>query len=126
MVSAAVDERKMSSISPWPAHHADFAALAAAAEEPVGAVGLEPGHADTGRHVEFFQDLAGAGIDPPQFAFVIFPGGVPERAVDPGDPGDEAIGNDGAQNRAGLGIDLVDLPVPMLPDPQRSLGPGQP
>ena len=51
------------------------------------------------------------------------PGGVPELAVDPGDPGDEAVGLDGAKNRPGLGIDLMDLPVPILPHPERCLRP---
>ena len=33
---------------------------------------------------------------------------------------------DGAQDRACLGIDLVDLAAAMLPDPERAFGPGQP
>ena len=33
---------------------------------------------------------------------------------------------DGAQDRAGLGIDLMDLALAILPDPERALGPGQP
>jgi hypothetical protein len=40
---------------------------------------------------------------------------MPELAVDPGDPGDDAVGLDGAKNRPCLGIDLMDLPAPMLP-----------
>ena len=51
---------------------------------------------------------------------------MPELAVDPGDPGDEAVGLDGAKNRAGLGIDLMDLTVAILPDPERPFGPGEP
>ena len=62
----------------------------------------------------------------PQLALVIFPGGVPELAVDPGDAGDEAVGFDGAKNGSGFGIDLMDLPVPILPDPERAFGPGEP
>src|SRR5260221_9945500 len=61
----------------------------------------------------------------PQLAFVTFPGAVPELSVDPGHAGDEAVGLDGAQNRPGLGIDLMDLPVPMLPHPERPFGPGE-
>jgi hypothetical protein len=51
---------------------------------------------------------------------------VPELAVDPGDPGDDALGLDGAKNRACLGIDLMDLPAPMLPHPERPFGPCEP
>ena len=51
---------------------------------------------------------------------------MPELAVDPGDAGDEAVGLDGAQNRPGLGIDLMDLALPILPDPERPFGPGEP
>ena len=72
------------------------------------------------------QYLSRSGIDPPQFALVAFPGAVPELAVDPGDAGDEAVGLDGAKNRPGCGIDLMDLPLPILPDPQRPFGPGEP
>lgn len=37
---------------PQPADGSDRTAAAAAAEEPVGAVGLEPRHAGSGRHLE--------------------------------------------------------------------------
>ena len=79
-----------------------------------------------GRHLEPLQHLARFGIDSPQIALVAFPGAVPELAVDPGHPGDEAVGLDGAKNRPGLRIDLVDLPAPMLPHPERPFGPGEP
>src|SRR5262249_46304971 len=69
--------------------------------------------------------VARSRIDSPQIALVPFPGTVPELAVDPSDPGDEALGLDGAKNRASLGIDLMDLPVPILPHPERPLGPGE-
>ena len=65
-------------------------------------------------------------IDPAQLAFIGFPGAVPELAVDPGDAGDEAVRLDGAQDRAGLRIDLMDLAVAMLPDPERAFRPGHP
>src|SRR6185369_16236936 len=42
------------------------------------------------------------------------------------DSGDEALGLDRAEDRPRLGIDLIDLPVPVLPHPQRSFGPGHP
>src|SRR5258705_11390866 len=51
---------------------------------------------------------------------------MPKLSIHPGDSGDEAVGFDGAKNRAGLGIDLMDLPIPMLPDPQRSFRPREP
>src|SRR3546814_2014824 len=44
----------------------------------------------------------------------------------PGHAGDEAAALDGAEDGAGFGIDLVDPAVAVLPDPERSLGPGQP
>src|SRR5204863_1315287 len=54
------------------------------------------------------------------------PNAVPQLAVDPGDPGDEAVGLDGAKNRPCLGIDLVDLPIPILAHPEHPFGPGEP
>jgi hypothetical protein len=48
---------------------------------------------------------------------------MPELSVDPGDPGDEAVGLNGAKYRPCLGIDLMDLPVPILPHPERPFGP---
>src|SRR5262249_6174755 len=54
------------------------------------------------------------------------PGAVPELSVDPGDPGDEAVGLDRAENRPCFGIHLMDLPVPILPDPERPFGPREP
>src|SRR5439155_10606483 len=59
-------------------------------------------------------------------ALVTFPGAVPELSVDPGDPGDEAGGLDRAKNRPCLGIDLMDLPVSILPHPERPFGPREP
>src|SRR3984893_16547774 len=48
---------------------------------------------------------------------------MPKLSIDPSDPGDEAVGFDGAKNRACLRIDLMDLPVSILPDPKRTFGP---
>src|SRR4029453_15653727 len=90
----------------------DLPALSSSAEEPVAAIGFEPGDVHSRRHHELLQDLAGSGIDSPQFALVALPGAVPELSIDPGNPGDEAVGLDRAKNRACLGIDLMDLPVP--------------
>src|SRR5262249_9232660 len=39
---------------------------------------------------------------------------------------DEASGLDGAKNRPGLGIDLMDLPIPIAPNPERPFGPREP
>ena len=98
--------------------------LGSATKKRVAAIGLEARHADAGRHLELLQDLARSRIDPPQLALVAFPGAVPQLAVDPGDAGDEAVGFDGAQDLAGLGIDLMDLALAMLADPERPFGPG--
>ncbi len=51
---------------------------------------------------------------------------MPELAVDPGDSCDEAVGFDGAQDRAGIGIDLEDLPVPVHAHPECSFSPREP
>ena len=64
-------------------------------------------------------------VDAADVALVAFPGAVPQLAVDPGHAGDEAVGLDGAQDGAGLGIDLVDLAIAVLPHPQAALGPGE-
>src|SRR6266851_1264128 len=112
--------------SPGPADGSHLPAASASAEELIAAIGLEPRHAYSGRHLEPLQYLSGPRIDPPQIAVVTFPGAVPELAVDPGDPGDEAVRLDGAENRPGLGIDLMDLAVPILPHPERPFGPREP
>src|SRR5690348_1800200 len=110
---------------PFPFDDGDLAAASAAAEEPLVAIGIEPRDADTGRHPQALENVAGGGIDVPYIAFVAFPGAMPEFAVDPGDAGDETVAGDGAKNRAGFGIDLVDLALAVLPDPERALGPGE-
>src|SRR5258706_13396483 len=112
--------------SPGPTDGPHLAGLGAAAEESVATVGLEPGNAHSGRHLETLQDLTRLRIDSPQFALLAFPGAVPEFAVDPGDPGNEAVGLDRAKNRPGFRIDLTNLAVPILPHPQRPFGPGEP
>src|SRR5918992_2729239 len=107
-----------------PADGSHLPAASSSAEEQIAAIGLEPRHAHSGRHLEPLQDLSRSRIDPPHIALVTFPGAVPELAVDPGDPGDEAVGLDGAKNRPCLGIDLMDLPV--LPHPECPFGPREP
>jgi hypothetical protein len=86
-------------------------------------IGLKPGNASPTRHLQSLKYLSTSRIDSPQITFIFFPGGVPELSIDPGHAGDEAVGLDGAKNRACLRIDLVDLPIPILPDPERPFGP---
>src|SRR5580658_2506249 len=112
--------------SPGPADGSHFAAASAAAEELIAAIGFEPRHAHSVRHLEALQNLSRLRIDAPQIALVTFPGAVPEFAIDPGDAGDHAVGLDGAKDRPGFGIDLMDLPAPRLAYPKRPFGPGEP
>src|SRR5262249_28009201 len=109
-----------------PPHGAHLAAVAAAAEKTIAAVGLETRHAGSGRHLELLQNLSRLRIDASQIALLIFPGPVPKLPVDPGDASDKAIGLDGAKDRSGVGIDLMDLALPIDADPERSFGPGEP
>ena len=67
------------------------------------------------RHLQALEHLAALRVDAAQLALVALPGAVPQLAVDPGHAGDEAVGLDRAQDRAGRGIDLVDLAVAVLP-----------
>jgi hypothetical protein len=113
------------SAPPRPAHGSHRAAASAAAEEAVAAVGFESRHARAGRHRERFQNLARARIDPPHVALVTVRAAVPQLAVDPGDAGDEALRLDRAKDRPRLGIDLMDLAVAILPDPEGAFGPGE-
>src|SRR5208283_4420628 len=83
--------------APGPADGSYLPAASASAEEPIAAIGLEPRHAHSGRHLELLQDLSRSRIDSPQIALVPFPSAVPELAVDPGDPGDDAVRLDGAK-----------------------------
>src|SRR5437660_72266 len=115
-----------SAASLGPADRPHLSALSSSAEEAIAAIGLEPRNAHSGRHLERFQDLPRSRIDSPQIALATFPGGMPELSVDPGDPGDEALGFDRAKNRPCLGIDLMDLPVPILPHPERPFRPREP
>jgi hypothetical protein len=108
-----------------PANGSQFPAPSPSAEELIAAIGLQPRNKHSGRHIEPLQHLSGPRVDSPQIALIAFPGAVPEISVDPGDPGDEAIGFDGAKNRPGVRIDLMDLPVSLLPHPERPFGPRQ-
>src|ERR1041385_3393280 len=110
----------------WPADGSDLAAAPAAAEERIAAVGFEAGNARSRRHLDDLLDRAGLLIDAPQFALVALPGAVPELAVEPGHAGDETVGFDGAKHRPGLGIDLIDLALAIVTDPEHAFGPGEP
>src|SRR5262249_41190333 len=101
-------------------------ALSCCGEELMGGVGVGAGDADSGRHVERLEDLARSRIDAPQIALVAFPGAVPELSIDPGDARDEPLALDRAENRPRLGIDLMDLPLPILAHPERAFGPREP
>jgi hypothetical protein len=109
-----------------PADGPHLAATSPSAEEQIAAIGLEPRNAHSGRHLEPLQNLSRSRIDSSQIALVTFPGAVPQFSVHPGDSGNEAIGFDRAKNRSGFGIDLIDLPVPVLPHPERPFGPREP
>src|SRR5690606_27131925 len=109
--------------APWAADHPHLAAVAASAVESTAAIRFEPRHAHAGRHREPFEHLSRSRIDSPQLALVIFPGAMPQLVVGPGDARDEAVRLDRAERRPRFGIDLVDLPVPVLPDPERPFGP---
>src|SRR5262245_47404321 len=80
--------------APGPADGSHLPAPSSSAEELLAASGLEPRNFHSGWHLEPLQDLSRARIDSPHIALVIFPGGMPELALDPGDPGDEAVGLD--------------------------------
>src|SRR5690242_20036070 len=101
-------------ISPRAAHYAHLSALATAAEKLIAPIGFQPRHHGARRQIELFQYVAGLRIDPLQGALIAFPGAVPEFSVEPGNPSDEAIGFDGAQQCSGLRIDLMNFAVPIL------------
>ena len=103
--------------SPRPPDRPDLPALFPSAEELIAAIGLESRDMNSAWHIETLKNLSGARIDSPQIALVTFPGRVPQLSIDPGDPGDKAVGLDGAQNRPGIGIHLMDLSRPILADP---------
>src|SRR5262249_39343710 len=109
-----------------PADYPHLPARASSAEEPITAIGLEPRKGHSARHLDPLQDFSRSRIDSPHIALVTFPGTVPELSVDPGDTGDEAVGHDRAKYRSCLGIDLMDLAVPILPHPERPFGPREP
>src|SRR5580700_6807443 len=103
--------------SPGPSDGPHLPASSSAAKELIAAVAFQARHAGAGRHIELLQDLTRPRIYSPDIAFVTFPSAVPKLSIDPGDPGDEAAALDGAKNRPGFGIDLMDLAVAILAYP---------
>src|SRR5271170_3680855 len=103
--------------SPRPANGSHVSTAPASAEEFIAAIGFEPRHTHSRRHLYPLQNLSRLGIDPPHIALLTLPGAVPQLAVRPGDSGDDAVRFDGAKDRPCFGIDLMDLPAPMLPYP---------
>jgi len=112
--------------SPGPADGSHLPAASAAAEEPIATIRFQPRHTYSRWHFEPLQDLSRLRIDATQIAFFVLQRRVPEFAIDPGNPCNKAIGLNGAKNFSCLWIDLVDLPVPILPHPQRPFRPGEP
>src|SRR5262249_226727 len=95
----------------WTPYGADLSARSASAIKKIRAVGFEAADEGALRHRETLEHCAILGVDAPDVAFVAFPGAVPQLAFDPGHAGDEAIGLDGAPDRASVRIDLVDFPI---------------
>src|SRR5689334_15852592 len=89
----------------------------------VVAIRLETRDHGARRHHYPFKDFSSRNIDVPKIALIALRCRVPEFAIDPGHSSDEAVGFDGAQNCSCSRINLVNLPVSILSDPQRSLGP---
>src|SRR5262245_47037162 len=106
-------------------HRADLSARSAAAIKKIRPVRLEPADRGAVRHLQPFEYGAALRVDSSDVALVCLPGPVPELAVDPRHAGDEAVRLDGAHDRAGCGIDLVDFAIAVLPDPQTAFCPGE-
>src|SRR5262245_43181766 len=106
-------------------HGADLSARSAAGIEQVRSVGLESAHASAVRHLQPLQHGAVLGVDAADVALVALPRCVPQFAVDPRHASDETVRFDRALDGARLGIDLQDLAIAVLPDPQAALGPGE-
>src|SRR5206468_8427636 len=77
-------------------------------------------------HLERLQCLPCPRIDAPDRALVPLPGSMPELAPHPGHAGDEAVGLDRPDGLSGFGVDLMDLSVPILADPERPFRPREP
>jgi hypothetical protein len=86
-------------------------------------IGLKSGNVHPSGHLNSLKNLSSSMIDLPQITFIPFPSGMPQLSIDPRDSGHEAIGFDCAKDRACFGIDLVNLPCPILPNPESAFSP---
>src|SRR3977135_22019 len=87
-------------------------------------IGFKARYDNALRHLDQLQHFPRLRIDPAEIAFLFFPGTVPELLANPSDAGHEAVRIESAEDLPALRIDLMDLAVAMLPDPERPLGPG--
>src|SRR5689334_10518451 len=70
-------------------HRPDLSVLAAAAEEAIFSVRLQPRDVHARGQVQRLQHGTRRWIHAPQLALVVLPRAVPQLALDPGDAGDE-------------------------------------
>ena len=94
-------------------------APASSAEELIAAIGLEPRHRPTPGGMSSLSKTSPFEDRTASIAVVTFPGAVPELSVDPGDPGDEAVGLDRAKETAPVRDGLDQSPVPIFPAGER-------
>src|SRR4051794_36315501 len=99
-------------------HGADLSACPAAAVEQVCSVGFKPADGGAARHLQSFEYGTVFWVDAADIALVSFPCSMPEFTINPGYAGDETVGLDGAENGAGVWVDLVDSAVAVLAYPQ--------
>src|SRR5436190_23309035 len=99
-------------------HGSHYSAGTAAAEEEIAAIGFKARYANALWHLDQLQHFSRLRIDPAEIAFLLLPGTVPELLTNPSDAGHEAVRIDGAKDLPALRIDLMDLAVAMLPDPE--------
>ena len=79
---------------------------------------------DAGRQFQPFEHATVVRVDAAQIAVVAFPRAMPQLTVDPADAGDETVGFERAQHRAGGRVDLHDAAFAVLAYPQAAIGPG--
>src|SRR5262245_16354044 len=115
--------RLASGAPPGPMDSSHFAAASTTAVERVAAVRLKPRNTDARRHIDLLKDFARLRINPAQFALIRFPSAVPEFVAEPSNAGDEPIRLYGTQDCAGLRVDLVNLTIAILANPERAFRP---
>src|SRR5690606_20993124 len=87
---------------------------------------LKAADTDAVRHLQPFQHRATGGINTANLAFVFFPRTMPQLAINPGHACYEAIGLDTANDFSAARINLMDLAILILADPQTPFSPGKP